>query len=79
MNFPTAKKENSEEKDSKEDLKYSVKVTEIAKIKEVHIDLGKPIEKAEVVAELYNPKLHPVKFYVTYVKEKLIHENSKVR
>jgi CHRD domain len=84
MNFPTAKKENSEEKeivdfaailtgreevpvvdtldtalatfqsrDSKEDLKYSVKVTEIAKIKEVHIDIGKPIEKAEVVAELY--------------------------
>ena len=82
MNFPTAKKENSEEKeivdfaailtgreevpvvdtldtalatfqsrDSKEDLKYSVKVTEIAKIKEVHIDIGKPIEKAEVVAE----------------------------
>jgi hypothetical protein len=40
-------------RDSKEDLKYSVKVTEIAKIKEVHIDIGKPIEKAEVVAELY--------------------------
>ena len=84
MNFPTAKKENSEEKeivdfaailtgreevpvvdtldtalatfqsrDSKEDLKYSVKVTDIDKIKEVHIDIGKPIEKAEVVAELY--------------------------
>ena len=82
MNFPTAKKENSEEKeivdfaailtgreevpvvdtldtalatfqsrDSKEDLKYSVKVTDIDKIKEVHIDIGKPIEKAEVVAE----------------------------
>jgi RNA polymerase-interacting CarD/CdnL/TRCF family regulator len=40
-------------RDSKEDLKYSVKVTEIAKIKEVHIDIGKPIEKAEVVADLY--------------------------
>jgi hypothetical protein len=36
-----------------EDLKYSVKVTDIDKIKEVHIDIGKPVEKADVVAEMY--------------------------
>ena len=40
--------------DNKEDLKYTVKVTDTDKIKEVHIDIGKPTEKkAEVVAELY--------------------------
>jgi hypothetical protein len=27
-----------------EDLNYSVKVTDIDKIKEVHIDIGKPVE-----------------------------------
>jgi len=36
-----------------EDLKYSVKGTDIDKIKEVHIDIGKPVEKADVVAEMY--------------------------
>ena len=36
-----------------EDLKYSVKVTDIDKIKEVPIDIGKPVEKADVVAEMY--------------------------
>ena len=36
-----------------EDLKYSVKVTDIDKIKEVHIDIGKSVEKADVVAEMY--------------------------
>ena len=36
-----------------ENLKYSVKVTDIDKIKEVHIDICKPVEKAEVVAEMY--------------------------
>ena len=40
--------------EDKKNLKYSVKVTDTEKIKEVHIDIGKPVEKtAEVVAELY--------------------------
>ena len=39
--------------DKKEDLKYSVKVTDTDKIKEVHIHTGKPNEKGDVVAELY--------------------------
>ena len=45
-------------KDEKDDLKYSVKVTDMDKIKEVHIDIGKSNEKEDegeekVVAELY--------------------------
>ena len=48
-------------KDEKDDLKYSVKVTDMDKIKEVHIDVGKPNDKERegvdkekvVVAELY--------------------------
>ena len=39
--------------DKKEHLKYSVKVTDTDKIKEVHIHTGKPNEKGDVVAELY--------------------------
>jgi len=39
--------------DKKEDLKYSVKVTDTDKIKEVDIHTGKPNEKGDVVAELY--------------------------
>ena len=38
---------------NKDDLKYSVKVTDTDKIKEVDIHTGKPNEKGEVVAELY--------------------------
>ncbi len=43
---------------NKDDLKYSVKVTDIDKIKEVRIDMGKPHEKGEekVVAKLYKSK-----------------------
>ncbi len=37
----------------KDNLKYSVKVTDTDKIKEVHIHTGKPNEKGDVVAELY--------------------------
>jgi hypothetical protein len=36
-----------------ENLKYAVKVTDIDKIKEVHIDIGKSVEKADIVAEMY--------------------------
>jgi CHRD domain len=38
---------------NKDDLKYSVKVTDTDKIKEVHIQTGKPNEKGDVVADLY--------------------------
>ena len=44
---------NKDNDDKKEDLKYSVKVTDTDKIKEVHIHTGKPNEKGDVVAELY--------------------------
>jgi len=44
---------NKYDDDKKEDLKYSVKVTDTDKIKEVHIHTGKPNEKGDVVAELY--------------------------
>ena len=36
-----------------EDLKYSVKVTDIDKIKEVLIDISKPVEKADIFTEMY--------------------------
>ncbi|HET9805733.1 MAG TPA: CHRD domain-containing protein [Nitrososphaeraceae archaeon] len=53
--------QSTNNKDEKDDLKYSVKVTDMDKIKEVHIDIGKPNEKEreggegeeKVVAELY--------------------------
>ena len=38
---------------NKEDLKFYVKTTDMSKIKEVHIDTGKPSEKGDVVADLY--------------------------
>ena len=38
---------------NKDDLKFSVKVTDTDKIKEVDIHTGKPNEKGDVVAELY--------------------------
>jgi len=45
---------NNKNKDNvKDDIKYSVKVTDIDKIKEVNIHTGNPNEKGDVVAELY--------------------------
>ncbi|HSF50228.1 MAG TPA: CHRD domain-containing protein [Nitrososphaeraceae archaeon] len=44
---------NSNKDDEKDDIKYSVKVTDTDKIKEVDIHTGKPNEKGDVVAELY--------------------------
>ena len=45
---------NNKNKDNeKDDIKYSVKVTDTDKIKEVNIHTGKPNEKGDVVAELY--------------------------
>ncbi len=44
---------NSNKDDEDDDLKYSFKVTDTDKIKEVDIHTGKPNEKGDVVAELY--------------------------
>lgn len=44
---------NNNKDDEKDDLKYSVKVTDTDKIKEVDIHTRKPNEKGDVVAELY--------------------------
>ena len=44
---------NNKDGYEKENLNYSVKVTDTDKIKEVHIHTGKPNEKGDVVAELY--------------------------
>ena len=41
----------------KDDLKYSVKVTDTDKIKEVHIHTGKSRKKGDVVAELYKSEI----------------------
>ena len=38
------------------DLKFSVKITEMSKIKQVNIDIGKSSEREEIVAELYKSK-----------------------
>ena len=48
---------NHKDDDEKGDLKYSVKVTDTDKIKEVHIHTGKPNEKGDVVAELYKSEI----------------------
>ena len=45
--------QSTNNKNEKNDLKYSVKVTDTDKIKEVDIHTGKPNEKGDVVAELY--------------------------
>ena len=39
--------------DKNNNLKYSVKVTDTDKIKEIHIHTLEPVEKREVIAELY--------------------------
>ena len=51
--FQSTSNNNKNKDDEKEDLKYSVKVTDTDKIKEVDIHTGKPDEKGDVVAELY--------------------------
>ena len=47
----------SKDDNNNKDLKYSIKVTDTDKIKEVRIDIGKPLEKPEVVAELYKSEI----------------------
>jgi len=49
----TTNNNNNNKDDEIDDLKYSVKVTDTDKIKEVDIHTGKPNEKGDVVAELY--------------------------
>ena len=44
---------NTNKENEKDDIKYSVKVTDTDKIKEVNIHTGKPNEKGDVVTELY--------------------------
>ena len=44
---------NNNNNKKKNDLKFSVKTTDMSKIKEVHIYTGKPSEKGDVVADLY--------------------------
>ena len=49
--------DNNNNKDNeKDDIKYSVKVTDADKIKQVDIQIGKPNEKGDIVAELYKSK-----------------------
>ena len=48
--------QSNKKDDDKENLNFSVKTTDMSKIKEVRIDTGKQPEKAEVVAELYKSK-----------------------
>jgi hypothetical protein len=50
--FQSNKKDDDDDK-KKNDLKFSVKTTDMSKIKEVHIYTGKPSEKGDVVADLY--------------------------
>jgi hypothetical protein len=50
--FHSNKKDDDDNR-KKNDLKFSVKTTDMSKIKEVHIYTGKPSEKGDVVADLY--------------------------
>jgi CHRD domain-containing protein len=47
---------NKNKDNEKDDIKYSVKVTDTDKIKQVDIQIGKPNEKGDIVAELYKSK-----------------------
>ncbi len=47
---------NKNKDNEKDDIKYSIKVTDTDKIKEVDIQIGKPNEKGDIVAELYKSK-----------------------
>ncbi|HET7644614.1 MAG TPA: CHRD domain-containing protein [Nitrososphaeraceae archaeon] len=51
------------------DLKYSVKVTDTDKIKEVDIHTGKPNEKGDVVAELYKSETSSGEIIMNNLKE----------
>jgi hypothetical protein len=48
---------NNNKDDEQNDIKYSVKVTDTDKIKEVHIHTGKSSKKGDVVAELYKSEI----------------------
>jgi CHRD domain len=48
---------NNKDDDEQNNIKYSVKVTDTDKIKEVHIHTGKSHKKGDVVAELYKSEI----------------------
>ncbi|HEU5462207.1 MAG TPA: CHRD domain-containing protein [Nitrososphaeraceae archaeon] len=48
---------NNKDDDEQNGIKYSVKVTDTEKIKEVHIHTGKSHKKGDVVAELYKSEI----------------------
>jgi CHRD domain len=48
---------NNKDDDEQNDIKYSVKVTDTDKIKEVQIHTGKSRKKGDVVAELYKSEI----------------------
>ena len=48
---------NNKDDDEQNDIKYSVKVTDTDKIKEVNIHTGKSRKKGDVVAELYKSEI----------------------
>ena len=48
---------NNKDDEERNDIKYSVKVTDTEKIKEVHIQTGKSRKKGDVVAELYKSEI----------------------
>ncbi len=60
-----------------EDLKYSVKGTDIDKIKEVHIDIGKPVEKADVVYEMYKSEIPSCEVLGNLCKGKITSQQLK--
>jgi hypothetical protein len=45
--------DDNSDSNKKDDLKYSVKITDMDRVKKVSIDVGKTCDKEEVVAELY--------------------------
>lgn len=51
--FQSNKINDDDDDKEKNDLKFSIKTTDMSKIKEVHIYTGKPSAKGDVVADLY--------------------------
>jgi CHRD domain-containing protein len=69
-NYNNNNNNNKKDKNEKDDdLKYSVKVTDTDKIKEVDIHTGKPNEKGDVVAELYKSETSSGEIIMNNLKE----------
>lgn len=54
--FQFNKKNANDKTEKDEELKYSVKITDMEKVKKVSIDVGKSLSKEEEVADLYKTK-----------------------